>query len=670
MRSIRAKLFLSVGSIFLAIAILSYLVPHFFVRKDIDAASSYLTGIYNDDQKRIRDLSSSWISYRFVQVAAQLSAIAQTIPVEKKSPWETASDLLGQDPTLAIIQVTSSTGETAIISPESSRSYTPWHAQDEKGNLWIQMPEKQTIFLATPYREQKRTYLLTADPSGIEMAKTLSFIPFDKQSVSTEKEGNSQQMYAQLREQEGVVLEKAQLIQDLNRVKEKAVGILRVDSVFKKAVVLLTEEIFFTTPVIATTAISPYPTVVYRKEGPYVDLMEFVTKTAPYIAIGNSLSAIAAEIALTIKKPVLLYDKGELLQGFDPAGKEIQPTALSFNKGQILWNKAAYLPGNVTIGPLSFTVLMSVEQQMAIQNVLNSVHTKLIKTLSYNLFLLTIFLFGVAMVSLARISKRLAKPITQLAQASEEIGKGKYEGLDLPDVGTRDDEVAVLSHSFHQMAASLRDREKIRGVLNKVVSKEIASTILNSSIELGGEEIKLTMLFSDIRGFTPLSETLPPQKLISLLNIYMTRMCRIIDETHGVVDKFVGDEIMALYGAPLPLEHHAEQAIESAILMIADLKRWNAERGLEEPQIAIGIGIHTGEAFAGNMGAEDRLNYTVVGANVNLAARLCSAAVPMQILVSETTYLTLANPEKFHFQKLAPVTLKGIDTPVNVYEVL
>jgi adenylate cyclase len=192
---------------------------------------------------------------------------------------------------------------------------------------------------------------------------------------------------------------------------------------------------------------------------------------------------------------------------------------------------------------------------------------------------------------------------------------------------------------------------------------------LNSNIELGGEERVLTMMFSDIRGFTHLSETLPPQIVLNVLNDYMTRMCRIIDETHGVVDKFVGDEIMALYGAPIDMENHAEKTIETALLMIEELKRWNRERGPNKPPITIGIGIHTGIAVAGNMGAKDRLNYTVVGANVNLAARLCSAAESMQILVSEETYHYLKNPQKFHFEKLPPVLLKGIDKPVSLFSV-
>jgi adenylate cyclase len=117
----------------------------------------------------------------------------------------------------------------------------------------------------------------------------------------------------------------------------------------------------------------------------------------------------------------------------------------------------------------------------------------------------------------------------------------------------------------------------------------------------------------------------------------------VIDATQGVVDKYVGDEIMALYGAPVDLPHHAEKAVAAALLMIADLHIWNRQRGPEDPKIEVGIGIHTGETFAGNMGAVDRLNYTVIGANVNLAARLCSVAGPMQILSRSILLLFLLN---------------------------
>ena len=151
----------------------------------------------------------------------------------------------------------------------------------------------------------------------------------------------------------------------------------------------------------------------------------------------------------------------------------------------------------------------------------------------------------------------------------------------------------------------------------------------------------------------------------------MTRMCHIIDATHGVVDKFVGDEIMTLYGAPLKLEFHAALAVESALCMMQDLSKWNKERKEQNlPIFEIGIGIHTGLVYTGNMGAENRLNYTAIGSNVNLASRVCSIAKPMQILITEETYKAPLVQSKFRTKALDQVSLKGIECPVQVYEVL
>jgi adenylate cyclase len=148
-------------------------------------------------------------------------------------------------------------------------------------------------------------------------------------------------------------------------------------------------------------------------------------------------------------------------------------------------------------------------------------------------------------------------------------------------------------------------------------------------------------------------------------------MCRIIDETHGVVDKFIGDEIMTLYGAPVSLDFHAVKAVEAAILMIEDLSIWNKKRKTSNLTIfEIGIGIHTGIVYTGNMGAENRLNYTAIGSNVNQASRICSVAKPMQILISEETLHSPGVKERFVVRKLDPVQLKGIGFPVQVYEVL
>lgn len=276
---------------------------------------------------------------------------------------------------------------------------------------------------------------------------------------------------------------------------------------------------------------------------------------------------------------------------------------------------------------------------------------------------------AVALLLLNRMAKKISRPIKLLALASEEVSKGKLEDLNLPHIEQREDEIGMLANSFENMVQGLRDKEKIRGVLNKVVSKEIAGQLLKSNIELGGEERIVTVLFSDIRGFTHLSEGLDPKVLIKLLNDYMTRMCKIIEEHGGVIDKFVGDAIMALYGAPLPLEDHASKAVESSLRMLQELKEYNAGL-MREGKIAFecGIGIHTGLVFSGNMGAADRLNYTVVGSNVNLASRLCSVASRMQIIVSEETRKRCDG--KFNFKELPPISLKGIDVPITPYEVI
>lgn len=312
---------------------------------------------------------------------------------------------------------------------------------------------------------------------------------------------------------------------------------------------------------------------------------------------------------------------------------------------------------------------VSAEERLKLHEFFVKLRVGLVQKISTALLGTVILSFGLGLFLLGRLSKKITYPIQLLAEASEKIGEGHFENLDLPPVEKRKDEIAILVHSFRNMISGLQDREKVRGVLNKVVSKEIAVELLKGGVDLTGEERVVTVLFSDIRGFTHLSEKLPPQEVIALLNDYMTEQCHVIDSTGGVVDKFVGDEIMALYGAPFLLQDHAVKAVEASLEMLGKLRLWN-ERQAKEGRVTfeIGIGIHTGEVYSGNMGSHNRLNYTVIGANVNLAARLCSAAKPMQIIVSEETWKRTS--EHFKFQQLAPLSLKGVAKPVIAYEVL
>jgi class 3 adenylate cyclase len=457
-------------------------------------------------------------------------------------------------------------------------------------------------------------------------------------------------------------------------------GLLQIDADRQQGVCVLSEEVFSTTPIIKTFSVdgSAVPIILLRKDRIGTDLdmariFPMKNREPGWMALGFSLSTLIKEIAIVSERTMIATWEGHPL-GFTKEGKEFDPQKEGFPLDELrsaclVWEGETYVPLPIDLQEVQLTALIPEDQALAATQFLESLGAEITIKITFSLLGAALISFLIALLLVNRISRKITGPITLLSHAAEDLGKGKYEGLVLPQLKKRHDEVEVLSHSFEKMVVALRDRDKIRGVLNKVVSKEITEEILKSNVELGGEERTLTLLFSDIRGFTHFSETLEPKELIGLLNEYMTRMCRIIDETHGVVDKFVGDEIMALYGAPVALVDHPEKAVEAAVHMIKDLKAWNEERRARQKiTFEIGIGIHTGIACTGNMGAENRLNYTAIGANVNLASRLCGAAAPMQILISEETYKQVQ--EKFRCKALPPISLKGIDHPVSVYEIM
>ncbi len=292
-----------------------------------------------------------------------------------------------------------------------------------------------------------------------------------------------------------------------------------------------------------------------------------------------------------------------------------------------------------------------------------------IKDLTNTIFSQVTWIFTIAgaifllvfLIALLLIIKRITKPLSTLSQCTTEVANGKYPDISKLAIKSTSSEIATLSLSFENMVRGLQDREKTRAILDKVVSKAVANKLVEGGIQLGGETKKITVLFADIRNFTSSSENTPPQRVIQNLNTYMTRMSSIIETYQGIIDKYVGDEIMALFGAPLPLENSPSLALQCAVDMIKSQKKWNLER--EEIGLApieIGIGLHYGDMVLGNMGAENRLNYTAIGANVNLASRLCSLAKPMQIIISNN----IANLETIypylHATPLAPQNLKGI----------
>jgi adenylate cyclase len=227
-----------------------------------------------------------------------------------------------------------------------------------------------------------------------------------------------------------------------------------------------------------------------------------------------------------------------------------------------------------------------------------------------------------------------------------------------------------LASAFNRMSAGLADRDRVRDLLGKVVSPEIAAQLLHSEAVLGGEEREVTILFSDLRNFTSLSERLAPKDVLALLNRYLDRMSAIVEEHQGVIDKFIGDAIMALFGAPVADPAAADHALAAAQAMQVALSALNAELAADGlPQLAIGIGINTARVVAGNMGSQRRLNYTVIGDGVNVAARLEALTkdpvYATRILVSDST--RQGARAAHHLRSVGGVVIRGRKEPVAAY---
>jgi len=249
--------------------------------------------------------------------------------------------------------------------------------------------------------------------------------------------------------------------------------------------------------------------------------------------------------------------------------------------------------------------------------------------------------------------------------------KGLWFGLVYPASALLFGYISQTAYRFFMEERRARD---IRKMFSSYVSKRIVDELIRdpSKAKLGGDRKEITVLFSDIRGFTSFSEKHQPEEVVSLLNEYLGAMTTIVFEYEGTLDKFVGDAIMALWGAPIGQPDHAERAARCAIAMIDKLKQLQAKWAAEGRYVIdIGIGINTGDMVVGNMGAEGKkMDYTVIGDNVNLGARLegLTRQYNNHIIISEYTYEKVKNIVEA--KELASVTVKGKQKPVVIYDLL
>src|SRR5213594_268360 len=230
--------------------------------------------------------------------------------------------------------------------------------------------------------------------------------------------------------------------------------------------------------------------------------------------------------------------------------------------------------------------------------------------------------------------------------------------------------LAAVGIENSRRSERLRREALVLSNFQRYFAPNLASQIAQQegAVQLGGTKRPVVIFFSDIRGFTPLSETMGPDEIATLLTEYFTEMVEIVFEHSGTLDKFMGDAIMALWGAPIAHEDDADRAMGCAVDQLAALetmnKRWKQQG---RPELGIGIGINFGEVFAGNIGSDRRLEYTVIGDAVNTASRLCSSAGPNEILISEGFFEQLKQPPTV--ETLEPIQVKGKSKKVPVYRV-
>jgi len=255
-----------------------------------------------------------------------------------------------------------------------------------------------------------------------------------------------------------------------------------------------------------------------------------------------------------------------------------------------------------------------------------------------------------------------------LSVTHDDDGKPKEIVGSWADVSDRKRVEAELKRLAEQI--ELRNRF-IRETFGRYLTDEVVSAVLESpsGLQMGGEKRKVTMMMTDLRGFTSLSERLAPQRVVALLNRYLTTMVPIIKKYQGTIDEFIGDAIFVLFGAPVWQENDAQRAVACAVAMQLAMDSINEQNRADDlPEIEMGIGLHTGQVVVGNIGSPERTKYGVVGKHVNLTSRIQSYTVGKQILISDTTRQEVGRILKPG--KQVEVKLKGIEHPVTIYEVL
>ncbi len=345
-------------------------------------------------------------------------------------------------------------------------------------------------------------------------------------------------------------------------------------------------------------------------------------------------------------------EKATILQATGPVRKSV----VRLGKEEILYFEAQVLYQNLKVGEVHLAVSQA----------------KILKTLNdakFFVLMLTLLVIGLGISLSLGLTTYFTVPIRQLSETAKALGMGQFSHR----VSTsRNDEFGDLAFAFNRMAEDLEVKEKIKDSFGRYVTPEIVDIILANpeSQWMKGATVEASVLFVDIRGFTALSENKTPEVIVDLLNDYLTRVTDSVIKYGGHVNKFVGDEAMVVFGAPAANPDHALAAIRAALEIQDEIAELNRQKKMDGMKIGVGVGINSGEMLSGNLGSQKRMEYTVIGDNVNIASRLTKVAKAGEILISKKTFDAVGEKEsELRFEARGKAPVKGRRAHVTIYSV-
>lgn len=387
--------------------------------------------------------------------------------------------------------------------------------------------------------------------------------------------------------------------------------------------------------------------------------------------VGLDAQALSDLMSTGSNNATILLDKNaNVIINPDYSSKEVRRNDLLPLIDELMTNSAETNTQKIVDGV--FTAVHQIQNDLfVVTSVSEKAVYAVINRTTYRIVLFSLAVLFIAIILIRIFSNSITNPIKDLVKASAQIENGDFE-LDIKPKTS--DEIGLLTESFIEMGKGLSEREKLMISFSKFTNKTIAKKAANGELTLGGETRNATIFFSDIRSFTAMSETMRPEEVVEFLNAYMTRMVDCVNKTGGVVDKYIGDAIMAVWGAPESNGSPAEDAMNAvmaALMMRVSLYKFNKERAEKNlPPVRIGCGINSGSVVAGQIGSNERMEYTVIGDAVNLASRTEALNKPFatDILITENTYNLIK--DRILVEEMPGVHVKGKTDAIKMYAVI